>query len=349
MRLSIMVHPSHNLVGRLLRDVSRSFYLTMRVLPGRIRPQIGLAYLLARTTDTVADTAILPVELRLNTLRQLRDRILGLHPSPVELTMLSRSQGTAPERELLERVEEALEVLARFSEADRRMIREVISVIVSGQELDLTRFATASRHEVVALKTEEEFDDYTYRVAGCVGEFWTRICRTHLFPTQDRDDDWFLHNGVRFGKGLQSVNILRDLASDLRLGRCYLPEESLERVGLSPADLLIPENEGRLRPIYRAFLDQAHVQLSAGWDYTLALPRGQARVRLACAWPILIGVRTLSKLRTDKVLSPEWRVKVSRRELRRLILQSVVLYPWPAAWRRLFDQSSPEPHAPYLG
>ena len=42
----------------LLKEVSRSFYLTMRVLPSAIRPQIGLAYLLARTTDTIADTEI---------------------------------------------------------------------------------------------------------------------------------------------------------------------------------------------------------------------------------------------------------------------------------------------------
>ncbi len=39
----------------LLKRTSRSFYLTLRVLPAAVRPQIGLAYLLARTTDTVAD------------------------------------------------------------------------------------------------------------------------------------------------------------------------------------------------------------------------------------------------------------------------------------------------------
>ena len=39
----------------LLRATSRSFYLTLRVLPGGVRPQISLAYLLARTSDTIAD------------------------------------------------------------------------------------------------------------------------------------------------------------------------------------------------------------------------------------------------------------------------------------------------------
>ena len=59
-------------------------------------------------------------------------------------------------------------------------------------------------------------DDYTYRVAGCVGEFWTRLCRAHLFPRAVVDDAMLLRDGIRFGKGLQLVNILRDIPADLR-------------------------------------------------------------------------------------------------------------------------------------
>jgi len=328
----------HDLLGRLLREVSRSFYLTMRLLPGPIRPQIGLAYLLARTTDTIADTALVPPDRRLSVLRQLRERIQGSDHTPLDLAELAQHQGTAAERELLERFEETLALLGTFTEDDQRLIQKVLAVITSGQELDLTRFAEAGPQRIVALNTEEEFDDYTYRVAGCVGEFWTRVCRTHLFPKANLDDDWFLSNGVRFGKGLQNVNILRDLALDLRQGRCYLPEDRLWALGLTPVDLLNPENEARFRPVYDAWLDQAEAHLAAGREYTLRLPRSQVRVRLACAWPILIGTTTLSKLRAGKVLAPELRIKVSRPELRRLVLRSVVLYPWPAAWRRLFDR-----------
>ncbi|MCX7887472.1 MAG: squalene/phytoene synthase family protein, partial [Verrucomicrobiae bacterium] len=52
------------LLGPLLRGVSRSFYLTLRVLPAAIRPQVSLAYLLARATDTIADTGVVPPERR---------------------------------------------------------------------------------------------------------------------------------------------------------------------------------------------------------------------------------------------------------------------------------------------
>ena len=47
------------LLTGLLPQVSRSFYLTIRVLPADLRRPVGLAYLLARAADTIADTRAL--------------------------------------------------------------------------------------------------------------------------------------------------------------------------------------------------------------------------------------------------------------------------------------------------
>ncbi|HIB24245.1 MAG TPA: hypothetical protein EYO22_06000, partial [Candidatus Poseidoniales archaeon] len=44
-------------IDSLLEQTSRSFYLTLKVLPTKIRGQIGLLYLLARLADTIADSA----------------------------------------------------------------------------------------------------------------------------------------------------------------------------------------------------------------------------------------------------------------------------------------------------
>src|SRR6266446_1521302 len=76
-----MAPSTPELLTTLLREVSRSFYLTMRVLPGAIRPQIGLAYLLARTADTIADTELVPLTQRLDALRSLRERSTTHPPS----------------------------------------------------------------------------------------------------------------------------------------------------------------------------------------------------------------------------------------------------------------------------
>jgi farnesyl-diphosphate farnesyltransferase len=323
---------------QLLKPVSRSFYLTLRVLPREIRKPIGLAYLLARTTDTIADTDVLPPEQRWQALEQLRRRLAGgALPSaaPIDFTEFIQGQGSAPERQLLQQTESSLRLLNELPPPDSRLVREVLDTITSGQQLDLRRFAGASQEKILALQSDAELEDYTYRVAGCVGEFWTKICRQHLFPSAALDEEQLLKQGVRFGQGLQLVNILRDLAADLRQGRCYLPEPILAAAGLQPQDLLNPVNEPRLRPVYQKYLDSAHAHLLSGWDYTNNLPRKCIRVRLACAWPILIGLETLRLLRSNNALDPQQRSKVDRRKVRSLMVRSVMLYPAKNAWKRM--------------
>ena len=329
-----MAQTPNDLMTELLRDVSRSFYLTLRVIPKAIRPQIGLAYLLARTTDTIADTELVSIEKRLELLRAVRGRILEDKVSPIDFGELAGRQQLPAERLLLEKCEASLALLQTLSSADLQLVREVLNIIVSGQELDLRRFAGASADKIVALQSEGELDDYTYRVAGCVGEFWTRMCRTHLFPDAQLDDPFLLASGVRFGKGLQLVNILRDLPADLRHGRCYLPAERLSQASLTPQDLSEPRNQAKFRPLYHHYLDLAEAHLAAGWAYTNTLPWRGARVRLACAWPVLIGMKTIERMRAANVLGPQ-RVKISRNEVRQIILRSLFLYPWPSAWQNM--------------
>jgi farnesyl-diphosphate farnesyltransferase len=110
-------------------------------------------------------------------------------------------------------------------------------------------------------------------------------------------------------------------------------------MGLEPAALLDPSAEARLRPLYNALLDRAEAHLAAGWDYTNQLPVSCPRLRLACAWPVLIGVRTLALLRTRNPLDPARRVKVSRPAVRALLLRSVLLYPAPPLWRHLWVEA----------
>ena len=105
--------------------------------------------------------------------------------------------------------------------------------------MDLSRFAKASDKKIIALETAVDLDDYTYRVAGCVGGFWTKLCRAHLFPRAKLDEEQFMVDGIRFGKGLQLVNILRDLPEDLKKGRCYLPMDRAGTGGTGPGNFVV--------------------------------------------------------------------------------------------------------------
>jgi farnesyl-diphosphate farnesyltransferase len=323
------------LLKDLLRDVSRSFYLTLRILPKAVRDQIGLAYLLARATDTIADTGAVPVEKRIAALGDLRRHILAPALERIELAELRAPQSAPAERALLERLNEALALLFQFAPPDRELIQRVLSIISEGQELDLLRFGQASRQNLLALGSDDELHDYTYRVAGCVGEFWTRICMAHLHPKPRVSAEVLIERSIRFGRGLQLVNILRDIPADLAQGRCYIPWPGLRIVGLEPHDLLDAKNEPKLRPVYNEWLKIAGEHLAVGWQYVLDLPRSWWRVRLACAWPVLIGLRTLDLLKSGNVLNSDTRIKVPRREIKSILRRSVIRYPFERAWRQL--------------
>src|SRR5882757_9541665 len=132
-----MSPPSADSLNDLLRATSRSFYLTVRVLPARVRPQIGLAYLLARTTDTIADTELVPLAQRLDALQKLRERILGQNSAPLNFGEFVNHQGSPAEKSLLEKIEDSLALLQTLSPEDLKLVREVLTTITSGQEMDV--------------------------------------------------------------------------------------------------------------------------------------------------------------------------------------------------------------------
>ncbi len=238
---------------RLLKKVSRSFYLTLRLLPAPVRESISLAYLLARLTDTKADGAV--------------------------------SDG---ERELLKREPDLIADLARSP--DRTEIQDVWRTIQEGQDFDRVRFGGTNAPPL----TNEERDRYTYLVAGCVGEFWTRICAKRMPHFSWLGVDEMTSLGIEYGKGLQLINILRDRAADRALGRVYVAEEQV--------------------PVS---LDEARRCLLSAEKYARALT--VRRLRIATALPFMIGRETLDLLEH----TPSVRVKVSRGRVWVILLRSL--------------------------
>ena len=118
--------------------------------------------------------------------------------------------------------------------------------------------------------------------------------------------------GVRFGKGLQLTNIVKDIARDLRNGRCYVPESLLTEAGLKPADLLIEANLPRFRPVLGQLITCAAEHLDEGWVYTMSIPVSEIRQRLACIWPILAGETLKRVAMAEDLLNPAVNVKVPR-------------------------------------
>ncbi|WP_250441263.1 phytoene/squalene synthase family protein [Caballeronia sp. AZ1_KS37] len=319
--------PRAFLLGPLLKSVSRSFYLTLRILPAGMRDPIGLAYLLARAADTIADTSLISPQRRLELLLSLRAQINGA-PDDGALARIAGEvagqQAQPDERALLESLDAALAILPQLNADDRAAVRDIVTTLSTGMEFDLRTFPDETSGEIVALREFGELDRYTYLVAGCVGEFWTKMTYAHMPGTLKAAPDTMLALGVRFGKALQMTNVLRDCAKDLRIGRCYLPESMLARHGLTPQNVLRPETSARARPVLFELLRTSLALFEDAVDYTLAIPASAIRLRLACLWPIMIGLDTLVLLaRNEAWLDPRKVSKVRRNDVYRIMAASL--------------------------
>ena len=236
----------------VLKRVSRSFYLSVRVLPSGMREPVALAYLLARAADTIADTASIPTDRRLAHLREFRRILAGNEESRAASRLsaeLDENYPTGAERTLLRMLSTVLVLLNSLEESDEDSVRSVVMTLTSGMLLDLEAFPEMNSDSVVALESVDLLDEYCYLIAGCVGEFWTDISIAHTPSLSHWDTNEMRTLGVRFGMALQMTNILRDLPKDLQMGRCYLPDSELERLSLALNDLLSANNSTRTRPL----------------------------------------------------------------------------------------------------
>ena len=282
----------------VLKRVSRSFYLSLRLLPRPMREAASLAYLLARTSDTLADTAKAPLEDRMFCLSEFGLALVGEREiSRWPLRLLNAVEDVG-ERHLLEISDDLLAWLGRLPTGEAEIVREVVGIIISGQKLDLGRFADAERETPVALEDDAALEDYAWRVAGCVGAFWTKL---GFFTMGDSFSSVpasvLIEQGIAYGKGLQLVNILRDLPADLAMGRCYLPvADPLDSISLLEA-------HGR-------WLVRSAAWVNAGFAYAESLR--SRRLRAATVLPAMIARETLERMRGADWKTLQGRVKVPR-------------------------------------
>jgi len=304
-----------------LRSVSRSFYLSLRFLPKALRDPLSLAYLLARATDSIADTVGPAVALRTEALHDLAAAIQGAAATKATEALrksFAPLQNDKAERTLIEQLPALLDWLGELSADDRAEVRSVLLKINRGQSLDLERFGAGD--EIRVLQNAAELEEYTYLVAGCVGEFWTRLCFAHVKNFTARPESEMRLLAVQYGQGLQLINILRDAGDDLRNRRCYFPADELHSLGLSPSQ--IHRDPTRIEPILIKWREKAERGIEAGKEYARSIRN--RRVRFATALPAKIGARTLALLRDAGAAALTRRVKVPRAEVRKMIVSSAL-------------------------
>jgi phytoene synthase len=124
-------------------------------------------------------------------------------------------------------------VLPKRYPIDPALLAEIVNGVAS--DLVTTRY-----------RTYEDLLAYCYKVACVVG-----LVSIEIFGYKNPACREY---AVALGYALQLTNIIRDVAEDARNGRIYLPQEDLERFGVTEADLL----EGRHTPGFEALMQFEH-------------------------------------------------------------------------------------------
>ncbi|TFH09482.1 MAG: squalene/phytoene synthase family protein [Nitrosomonadales bacterium] len=335
------------LLGDLLSQVSRSFYFTLAVLPASVRTQVGLAYLFARAADTITDTDLIEQSERIYHLKNFQklftlDTIDWQIVQSIQVALVSH-QALPAERILLERLDDCFRAYLECEFPDRARICHLMTTLTKGMEMDLQVFQVGTAKHPQSLETTEDLDRYIYYVAGCVGEYWTNLMCAHLSSLRHWDVKQMSNVGINFGKGLQLTNIVKDVAKDLRRGRCYIPISLLKTAGLTTDDILQPESWSSFQPILNQLIQQAMDYLDQGWKYTMAIPQSEIRLRLACMWPILFGGETLKLVKNSpSLLNPDQQVKITRGCVYRIIGLTAITggssFVGTTYWKKLYNQ-----------
>ena len=297
----------------LLKNTSRSLYLSVQALPPTIRPAFSVAYLLCRYADTIADTSLLPASRRLFWIERFPS-LIEQQPAEEVARLAQEIEGGSQnpyEKILIQNLRPCLEAYNQISAQQKPFILEVARAVCDGMKIDLRCFPQEKNAAPKAFATAHELEHYCRLMGGYPGLFWSKLIYDATQNTPDKDS--FFTWGQQIGDALQIVNILRDLPADLKNGRCYFPQEDLEKYNLSPADLLDASASPRFEPVKQKWISWGLQRLQTAPAYFRQLPKKHFGQRAAVAWPVLWAADTLHKIAQEpSLLDANKRVKISR-------------------------------------
>ena len=205
----------------LLEKTSRTFALSIPMLPEPTRRHVGIAYLLFRVADTFEDASLWSRARRLAALDDLAQllRTRGGEEAASARWLIEPPVSHAGYLQLLREAPTVMEAYWAVPAPARAVLRRELLRTVSGMAGFVRRGDAAGNLRLASLR---ELRDYCHVVAGIVGEMLTELFLLDAFalaPFASR-----LRRRSRFfGEALQLVNILKDQSSDATEGRIYLP------------------------------------------------------------------------------------------------------------------------------
>jgi farnesyl-diphosphate farnesyltransferase len=272
----------------LLEKTSRTFALSIPVLPEPTRREVMIAYLLFRIADTFEDASHWPPEKRITSLQDFNE--LLRRPSPQKARSLSKgwvAASISPHTGYTELMTEVPFVLEAFWKLEPEAIEQVKTHVIRSAD-GMASIVAKTRGGKLVLGSVHDLQAYCYIVAGIVGEMLTELFllgRAQLTEVAP----YLRKRAATFGEALQLVNILKDSAVDAEEGRSYLPAG-------------VPKSE---------IFALARKDLGVAGEYIRALQMGGSPRGIVefCALPVLLAWSALERVEKhgpgSKISRPE--------------------------------------------
>jgi farnesyl-diphosphate farnesyltransferase len=306
----------------ILPEVSRTFALGIKVLPGALGHAVLDAYLLCRIADTIEDASVLSPERK----AELFDEFLAGFTSDAAMHRFldgtRELPGSTAHDILTMNADLVLEHFAQLPPATRDVVRRWVGEMAQGMRKFVLLYPNGIR-----IQTVEEYREYCYYVAGTVGYMLTDLWHEHS-PSIGKERYEVLRKRCRaFAEALQTVNILKDVAVDAEQeNSVYVPEELLRAQGSTQSRILAPELVSRNRAALAQLIQLAWHDLEEARSYLLLIPRRAVSIRMFCILPLLLAYATLRDLvQSTAMLRPGGSVKISRREVKSLLMTATML------------------------
>lgn len=292
-----------------LNEVSRTFALTIPLLPTELEHAVGNAYLLCRIADTIEDDPQLPVESKLTFSQQLINLVNGTDDGQGFATELAAALAPtvpATEVDLVKSSTRVIAITRKLSPLQQNAIQTCVTKMATGmpdfqsceQGSGLTDMATLNR--------------YCYVVAGVVGEMLTEFFCAHSAAINSHRDA-LTKLAHSFGQGLQLTNILKDIQVDKSRGICWLPKDIFTKNGFDVSQLdSDPVNPG-MTAGFEQLLGITRYHLNNAVRYALLIPAEEREIRRFLLFPVILALLTLKKLHSQQENYSDHSIKISRR------------------------------------
>lgn len=320
----------------ILPGVSRTFALTIPVLPAGLAEVVTNAYLLCRLADTIEDDVGLD-DLQKSEFHGRFVAVVEGRGDPAafarELLPLLSDRTLLAERELVASTEAVVRVAHGFSGPERHALERCVRIMCEGMP------AFQRNRSLRGLSDLEELGVYCYYVAGVVGEMLTELFCLHCRDLEAYRED-MMRLAVSFGQGLQMTNILKDVWDDQQAGTCWWPRTVFAARGIDLTEIAAVHET----PAFASGLDEligiAHAHLRSALEYTCLIPKRETGIRKFCLWAIGLAVLTLRKIHANPTFSDGNDVKVSRRTVKATIMATNMTLMSNRALRMIFDRAA---------